>query len=79
MKTVNIGTAHKPSVWFDHFEAIADAAMRAMFWVDGRIEPTDSAAVNGNDVTATRKFKAQLRKELRDAGFNVLPKSQKWL
>lgn len=78
MKTVNIGTMHRPKLSFDEFEAIADAAMRAMFWVDGRIEPTDSARVDGNEVTATRKLKASLRRELRAAGFDIWAKGRRW-
>lgn len=66
----------------DRFEAIADAAMRAMFIVDGRIEPTPSATYprdgGYSDIIATRKFKAQFRKELRAANFKIWAKHQKW-
>lgn len=67
---------HRPcDLLTNRFEAIADAAMRAMFIVDGRIEPTASATYNdrgGDDaVVATRKFKAQFRRELTRANFRV--------
>lgn len=79
IKTVGVGTLHRPKLAFHEFEAIADAAMRAMFWTDGRIESTDSAKVEGNNVLATRKFKAYLRKELRAANFEIWAKGRTWV
>ena len=68
-------------IMFDRFEAIADAAMRAMFIVDGRIDPTPSAKYPSDgsysDLYATRTFKAQFRKELRAANFKVWTKGDK--
>ena len=63
----------------ENFEVIADAAASAMHWVDGRIDPTPSAKVlvDENIVIATRKFKAQLRRELTERGFDVWPKHRK--
>lgn len=81
MKTVGMGLAHRPHISFTEFEAIADAAMRAMFLVDGRIEPTASATypVGGySDIIATRRFKAQFRKDLRAANFVIWTKGRKW-
>ena len=62
----------------ENFEVIADAAVAAMFWVDGRIEPTASAKVlmDENLVVATRAFKARLRAELTERGFHVWPKDK---
>lgn len=72
----------RTNLFFENFEAIADAAMRAMFIVDGRIDPTPSATYKpGSDynaIVATRRFKAQFRKELKAANFNVWAKGRSW-
>jgi len=75
----------RTNMFFENFEAIADAAMRAMFVVDGRIDPTPSATYDDvgttysyNDVIATRRFKAQFRKELNAANFDVWSKGRNW-
>jgi len=70
----------KQPMFGEHFEVIAEAAAAAMHWVDGRIEDTASAKVlmNENIVVATRKFKAQLRRELKERGFDVFPNGRKW-
>lgn len=63
----------------ENFEVIAEAAVAAMFWVDGRIDPTPSAKVlvDENLVIATRAFKARFRKELNERGFDVRPEHRK--
>lgn len=70
----------KAQLFFDRFEAIAEAAVVAMFDVDGRIEDTSSAKVdvNANTINPTRKFKAALRRELKARNFHIWAKSQKW-
>lgn len=68
------------AVFFESFEAFAEAAVVAMFDVDGRIEDTGSAKVdvNANTINPTRKFKAALRRELKARNFHIWAKSQKW-
>lgn len=70
----------KATLFFDRFEAIAEAAVVAMFNVDGRIEDTASAkvSVGANTIIPTRKFKAALRRELKARNFHIWAKSQKW-
>jgi hypothetical protein len=71
----------KANLFFDRFEAIAEAAVVAMFDVDGRIDDTGCATVDVNAVNAitpTRKFKAALRRELKARNFHIWAKSQKW-
>lgn len=78
MKTVGIGLAYRPRISFAELEAIADAAARAMFITDGREEDTASAKCLSGSITATRRFKAQLRRELRAANFTIWAKGRTW-
>lgn len=66
----------KAQLFCDRFEAIAEAAVNAMFAVDGRIDDTPSAkaAGDGNGVVPTRAFLAQLRRELVRRNFAIWPK-----
>lgn len=78
MKTVNVGTLHKPALSFDQFEALADASARAVFSVDGHELDTAGMRVTGGEVVATRVLKAVLRRELRAAGFEIWAKGRTW-
>lgn len=70
----------KAQLFFDRFEAIAEAAVVAMFEVDGRIEETASAKIDVFEFTVkpTKQFKAAFRRELKARNFEIWKKHRRW-
>lgn len=68
----------KSNMFAENFDAIAEAAVTAMFVADGRIDDTPSAKVDGNDIVPTRRFLKFLRQELRKRNFDIWAKHRKW-